>query len=230
MQIGRPEHLGNGYFLVRTDKPAFHYAPIYTVKTADKALMSINLNFSDSFSMTWETALSADTFLKEACKLIDAISRKPHQYRPMETGNPIAVANLSQNAGESVSLQVGPSYSDFGYNNVTLPPFPSLRFDQLQWPLNLANITQVYLENGEEEQSLPQNDDKTWFRINAEFCTLFYGAWGDQWYPRRFSYWSHILALKEIQDVYAATVSYPIPKTLFTKVLEKTVAPRFPIE
>ncbi|MBI2086383.1 hypothetical protein HYT74_03515 [Candidatus Daviesbacteria bacterium] len=224
------ENLSGGYFLVRTDNPSYHPdGPIFTVKTANRVLMSISLDHPDAFSLIWETPISADEFLTQACKLIDALAGKPHNYRPMETGKSEAVIELTPEGGTE-TLAVAPSYSDYGYNNVTIIPHPEVPFDQLQWPLTIANIAQVYLANGVLAKNLPFSDDATWLRINGEFCTLFYGDIQDQWYPRRFSYWSHIPAVAEIYQAYQATAISPVPRTTFTQALEKTIALRFPLE
>lgn len=144
------EYLGSGYFLVRTDQPKYHPdGSIFTIKTTDQVLMSVSLDYPDSFAIIWNTSLSPDKFLEQACRLIVALGRKPHHCRPMETGNPIAVAKLPQQEGTSGTINIAPSYSDFGYNNVMLLPLLEIPFNKLRWPLTVEDIKQAYLAKGE---------------------------------------------------------------------------------
>lgn len=224
--------LDDHYGLWRVEDPKWHEKPIYHIKEGNDLKLIVNLDFSDSFAISWGTDVTIDDFLKQASQLIDRMAKQKYKYRPMETGEGTAIASIPIPDGDESAagvLTVDPSYSNFGYNNVEMIPWPTSKgvpFDKLVWPLRIEDIVMVGIEETGIPIETPTNPDAVFIRINAEFCTILLDSFEPKLH-RPIAYWSHIPAIGDINRMYQETASKPIPEDIFRNVARELIPSGF---
>ncbi len=212
----------NGFTLTKKETAQ---AVNYLGKKDGKTNFHLNLDHIDSFSMGWQTSLTIEDFLAQACSLADKVALLDPECRPMETEQEVTIVKMRVDATKGVAtgrISAAPSYSGFNYNTINIGSpkgYTELTFDEAGWPITKMSLQKVIDADGHHFEL----DDRCFIRINAEFCTIMFN--GEQ--PLVFSFWSHVPAIEALTDSFSRTSTQPELTDQFRDATNILASPRF---